>query len=115
VVGTRWLLLGVENFREDENVRRSSEGIWEDSHRLEVAVRVRTLSLASRGTVIVPLWKLGDVLGDLGECSGLASHGLASAVDPDVHGLDIALAVQVHVVLKRSFVRHLFSITISRK
>jgi hypothetical protein len=103
VVSTSWLLVGVEDFGKDEDVRSSSEGIWEDSNRLEVAIRVGTLGLASGGTVVVPLWELRDILGHLGQGSGLSSHGFTSTIDPDVHGLDIATGVQVHVMLKCRF------------
>lgn len=37
VVSTSWLLVGVEDFGEDEDVRGSSEGIWEDSNRPRIS------------------------------------------------------------------------------
>lgn len=94
-----WGAVVVPALGQNDDVVASSERIWVEGDRLQVDIRVVAGSLACRGTVKVPLWKLGDVCHLLGERSALGSE-VASSVDPDVFGNDLAVLRQVKVLLQ---------------
>lgn len=83
----------------------AAEGISEQSNGNDEDIRVVALGLAGGGTIVVPLGQISSRLGNLVDSLGLATE-VVEAIDPDVLDLDLALGVEVEVLLKKLSVGH---------
>ena len=83
------------HFTHDDDVVTASEGVSEHSDRLQDHLRLLSDGLVARGTIVVPVGEVLNLLDLIVEGASLGAEANARSIDPDVLGNNFAVLRQV--------------------